>query len=129
MAHFAQIDESNDVLEVVVIGNNDINNLPFPESEPVGLAFCQSLYGADTLWKQTSYNGNFRRQYAAVGGFYYPPLDVFVSPKPFPSWVFRTTDATWQAPVPMPTIPPNYMAVWNEDYLEWDVVFNPESPI
>lgn len=129
MAHFAQLDAQNNVLAIVVINNADIGDLPFPQSEPVGVAFCQSLYGADTLWRQTSYNGNFRRQYAAVGGFYYEPLDVFVGPKAFPSWVFQSSDATWQPPVPMPTVPPNYMAVWNEDYIEWDIVFNPESPI
>jgi hypothetical protein len=129
MAHFAQLDEDNNVLSVVVISNGDINNLPFPQSDPVGIAFCQSLYGADTLWRQTSYNGNFRRQYAGVGGFYYPPIDVFVGPSPFPSWTFRATDATWQPPVQMPTVPPNYIAVWNEDYLEWDIVFDRGSPI
>lgn len=129
MAHFAQLDDDNNVLLVVVISNNDVDNLPFPQSEPVGIAFCQSLYGADTLWRQTSYNGNFRRQFAGVGGFYYPPINVFVGPSPFPSWTFRAADATWQPPVPMPSVPQNYIAVWNEDYLEWDIVFNPGSPI
>jgi hypothetical protein len=122
MAHFAQLDGQNNVLNVIVVNNTDIDNLPFPESEPVGIAFCQSLYGSDTVWKQTSYNNNFRRQYATIGGSYYPPLDVFVSAKPYPSWVFQSSDATWQAPIPMPVPPPNYVAVWNEEYIEWDIV-------
>ena len=129
MAHFAKINAQNTVLDVVVINNSDINNLPFPQSEPVGIAFCRSLFGEDTNWLQTSYNGNFRRQYAALEGFYYPPLDVFVGPRPYPSWSFQTSDATWQAPVPMPSVPANYIAVWNEDYLEWDIVLSPGATI
>lgn len=115
MAHFAQLDAQNNVLNVVVVSNDDIDHLPFPESEPVGIAFLQETFGAETIWKQTSYNNNFRRQYAEIGGFYYPPLDVFVGVAPYPSWVFQTSDATWQAPVPMPEVPSNYFAVWNEN--------------
>ena len=122
MAHFAQLDDQNNVMNVVVINNSDIDNLPFPQSEPVGIALCQSIYGPDTIWKQASYNNNYRRQYAEIGGFYYPPVDVFVGIKPFTSWVFRTSDATWQAPIPMPSAPSNYKAVWNEEYLDWDIV-------
>lgn len=122
MAHFAKIDDQNTVLEVIVVNNSDVDNLPFPESESVGIAFCKSLFGDDTNWLQTSYNGNFRRQYAEIGGSYYSPQDVFVNPKPYPSWVFESSDATWQAPVPIPTIPSNYRAVWNEEYVEWDIV-------
>jgi len=122
MAHFSQLDDQNNVLNVVVINNTNIDNLPFPQSEPVGISFCQALYGPDTIWKQTSYNNNFRRQYAKIGGFYYPQLDVFVSQSPYPSWVFQSSDATWQPPIPTPTTPPNYVAVWNEEYFDWDIV-------
>ena len=124
MAHFAQLDDQNNVLNVVVVNNSDIDNLPFPESEPVGIAYLQSVFGEGLIWKQTSYNSNFRRQYAQIGGSYYAPVDVFVSPQPFPSWVFQTSDATWQAPIPKPTVPQNYLAAWNEQYLEWDIVLN-----
>lgn len=122
MAHFAQLNANDTVLTVIVVSNDSIDNLPFPESEPVGVAFCQNLFGADTIWKQTSYNGNFRRQYAAIGGSYYAPADVFVSPQSYPSWVFSAEVANWVAPVPMPSVPANYAAVWNEQYLEWDIV-------
>jgi len=80
MAHFAQLDENNVVLQVIVVNNEVIHNLPFPESEPIGVEFCQSLYGADTVWKQTSYNGNFRGVYAGIGYSYDPVLDIFVAP-------------------------------------------------
>lgn len=85
MAHFAKLDENNVVLEVIVINNAVIENLPFPESEPIGVAFCQSLYGADTVWKQTSYNGNFRSTYAGVGYTYDIDTDAFVAPPPPPA--------------------------------------------
>jgi len=80
MAHFAQLDANNVVTEVIVINNAVVEDLPFPESEPLGIAFCQSLYGADTVWKQTSYNANFRGTYAGIGFTYDPVADVFVPP-------------------------------------------------
>jgi len=80
MAHFAQLDANNIVTEVIVVNNAVIDDLSFPESEPIGVEFCQSLYGADTVWKQTSYNGNFRGVYAGIGYSYDPILDVFVPP-------------------------------------------------
>ena len=82
MAHFAQLDANNIVTEVIVVNNAVIDDLPFPESEPIGVEFCQSLYGADTVWKQTSYNGNFRGVYAGIGYSYDPVLDIFVPPPP-----------------------------------------------
>jgi hypothetical protein len=82
MAHFAKVND-NIVIEVIVISNDDVDNLPFPESEPVGQAFIASL-GIEGEWLQTSYNGNFRNIYAGpsvlfdatlgeYGEFYYPP--------------------------------------------------------
>lgn len=82
MAHFAKLDENNVVLEVIVVNNDVLQNLPFPESEPIGVAFCQSLFGADTVWKQTSYNNNFRGRYAGIGFLYDPVGDLFVNPNP-----------------------------------------------
>lgn len=80
MAHFAQLDANNVVTEVIVVNNAVVEDLPFPESEPLGVAFCQSLYGADTVWKQTSYNANFRGLYAGIGYTYDAELDQFVAP-------------------------------------------------
>ena len=79
MAHFAKI-ENNIVREVIVINNEVLENKPFPESEPIGIAFCKSLYGADTNWLQTSYNANFRGAYAGSGMIYDPELDIFTTP-------------------------------------------------
>jgi hypothetical protein len=79
MAHFARL-EDNIVREVIVINNEVLENKDFPESEPIGIAFCKSLYGADTDWLQTSYNNNFRGTYAGSGMTYDPVLDIFTTP-------------------------------------------------
>lgn len=80
MAHFAKLDANNVVTEVIVVSNAAVEDLPFPESEPLGIAFCQSLYGADTVWKQTSYNGNFRGAYAGIGYTYDEVKNEFIAP-------------------------------------------------
>jgi hypothetical protein len=69
MAHFAKI-ENNIVTQVIVVNNEVLENKNFPESESIGVAFCKSLYGADTEWLQTSYNNNFRGIYASPGMIY-----------------------------------------------------------
>jgi hypothetical protein len=79
MAHFARI-ENNIVREVIVVNNEVLENKPFPESEPIGIAFCKSLFGEDTNWLQTSYNSNFRGRYAIAGDIYDPVLDIFTTP-------------------------------------------------
>ena len=93
MAHFAQLDENNVVLQVIVVHNNElvaskqtsVNEdgsiaVSVIESEDKGIAFCQSLFGADTRWVQTSYNGNFRGKYAGIGDTYDAETNVFSSP-------------------------------------------------
>jgi hypothetical protein len=90
MAHFAQLDENNVVVQVIVINNNELLtqkivttdegfiNVSTVESEEKGMDFCKSLYGADTNWVQTSYNGSFRGKYAGIGDTY--ENGVFVAP-------------------------------------------------
>jgi hypothetical protein len=119
MAHFAQLDANNTVTEIIVVNNEVIQNLPFPESEPIGVKFCQSLYGPDTIWKQTSYNGSFRKNYAGIGFIYRADIDAFVAPQPYPSWTLDA-NAQWQAPVPMPT--DGKMYSWDEAAQAWTEV-------
>lgn len=117
MAHFAKINEqTNEVEQVIVISNEDCNNLPFPDSEPIGQQFIQNL-GLSGVWKQTSYNNNFRKQYAGLGYTYNTENDVFISPKPYPSWILNETDWTWEAPLPYPNDVNGY--IWDEDTLNW----------
>jgi hypothetical protein len=70
MAHFAQLDQNNIVTQVIVVGNDDIKDETGNESEATGIAFCKSLLGSDTMWKQTSFNGNIRKNYAGIGFTY-----------------------------------------------------------
>lgn len=115
MAHFVKIDENNVVISGIVIGNDILNDLPFPESEPLGLAFIRDTYG-EGVWKQTSYNRNFRGNYAGIGMEYLPDKDVFVYPKPFPSWVLND-NSLWEAPIPYPNDGKLYG--WNEETQSW----------
>ena len=121
MAHFAKLDGNNVVQEVIVVSNSAIDNLQFPESEPVGVAFCQSLYGQDTVWKQTSYNASFRKHYAATGMIYDADIDAFIVPKPFPSWTLNASTGNWDAPIPYPS--DGYDYNWNEEKQAWDRVY------
>jgi hypothetical protein len=79
MAHFAKI-ENNIVTQVIVINNEVITNNKGKEVEQLGIDFCKSLYGADTQWVQTSYNGTFRGKYAGSGDIYDSELNIFKSP-------------------------------------------------
>jgi hypothetical protein len=124
MAHFAQLDENNVVLQVIVVNNEELMD-GTDESEVKGIAFCQELFGSDTIWRQTSYNNRFRARYAAVGGVYNPVKDVFIHPKFFPSWVLNEDTTEWEAPVPYPDDGNFY--IWNESTLSWDIVPLPTS--
>lgn len=120
MAHFAQLDENSVVIQVIVVSNETVNNLPFPQSEPIGIDFCKSLYGENTVWAQTSYNASFRYNYAGIGYTFDATAGAFIPPKPYPSWLLNTQTFQWQAPVPYPTDGRNYY--WDESTQSWVVV-------
>lgn len=108
MAHFAQMDGAT-VLRVIVVHNNDAPN------EAAGIAFCKSLFGADTEWLQCSYNANIRKQYPGAGFTYDAGANVFIAPQPFPSWTLDTNH-DWQPPTPRPE---GNGWVWDEASTEW----------
>ena len=111
MAHFAKLDQNYVVVDVIVINNEVVGNLPFQESEPIGVAFCQSLYGSTTEWKQTSYSGAFRKNFASAGYTYDPILDAFIPPQPGAEWTLNVETCRWVSPAgtvwPMPA--PGYV--------------------
>lgn len=117
MAHFAKI-ENGFVTQVIVVNNQDTSDENGVEQEHIGVAFCEQLFGG--TWKQTSYNGNIRKNYAGVGYTYNADLDAFVPPQPFPSWTLNETTARWDAPVAMPD--DGAMYIWNEEQQTWDAV-------
>ena len=116
MAHFAEVNNDGTVLRVCSVAETDINYLNFPASEFVGQTFLNSV-GFTGLWKQTSYNNNFRKQYAGVGFTYDEVADVFVQPQPYASWSLDA-NSDWQAPTPKPE--GDYM--WDEETLAWVMV-------
>ena len=114
MAHFAQLDESNIVTQVVVVNNDELLD-DGVESEAKGIAFCQSLFGGN--WIQTSYNGNIHKNYAGIGFNYDATKDAFIPPKPFNSWILDEDTCQWQAPTPYPTDDKIYY--WSDDDSSW----------
>ena len=105
MSHFAKIDKDNIVTEVIVAEQDFIN------SGKVGDSF---------LWVQTSYNHNFRKQFASIGGTYDKVNDVFISPKPYPSWTLDEGTCQWDPPVAFPDDGKAYD--WNEGTQAWDEI-------
>jgi len=114
MAHFAQL-ENNVVTQVIVVANQDILDENGQESEQKGIDFCSNLLGG--TWKQTSYNGRIRKNYAGIGYTYDETLDAFISPKPYNSWLLDETTAQWKAPVDYPTDDKRY--TWDEAKTSW----------
>ena len=130
MAHFAELDNNNVVLRVVVVGNDCV-----PSDEHVdGETWCINFFKTPN-WKQTSYNNNFRKQYAGMGYTYDAAKNKFISPQPHASWALDAND-DWQAPVTYPTITTYgsndpldiYIISWDEDNLRWTATDH-EDPI
>ena len=109
MSHWAEIDDSNIVLRVLVGNNNEADE---------GEAFMNSLGGR---WVKTSYNGNIRKNFAGIGYTYREDLDAFVAPQPYPSWTLDE-DAKWVAPVAYPT--DGLMYEWDETTTDWKAIVN-----
>ena len=110
MAHFVQI-VNGVVVNGIVVHNNELL-VDGVENEAKGREFCNKLLGGE--WIQTSYNNNFRKQYAGIGFTYDADKDEFVSPQPYPSWSLDSNN-DWQPPTPKP----NGDYFWNEQQLNW----------
>ena len=106
MAHFAKLDANNVVEQVIVVSNDDIKDNSGTEVESIGVAFCQKLLGASKNWKQTSYNNNFRGNYAGIGMTYASNVatlgvastDIFIGVNTHPSWSVGVNTAGWYPP-------------------------------
>lgn len=118
MAYFAKLDENNIVISRHTIHNNELLDENGIEQEIKGIEFLNALYGLAN-WKQTSYNGNFRKNYAEIGDTYRSDIDAFVAPQPYPSWVLNEDTCQWKAPVDMPI--DNQKYVWSENNQLWEV--------
>lgn len=138
MASFAKLDNNNIVLAVLSVSNEVIKDTNGVEQELLGVEFLKSLYGQDTNWKQTSYNNNFRKNYAGIGFQYDQTRDAFIPPKPVykgqvcNSWILNENTCKYECPVAFPeTYNLNLKKVngdlikdpysWNEETLTWDL--------
>jgi hypothetical protein len=134
MATFAELDINNKVLRVIAVHNNELleNGI---ESEQKGIQFLKSLYGENTIWKQTSYNTRggkhyntdntlsldqtkaFRKNHAGIDGIYDETRNAFISAKPYNSWTLNEETCLWESPIPYPQDGEPYY--WNEETLSW----------
>jgi hypothetical protein len=119
MAHFAKLDENNIVLEVNVVNNN---SLDASNEEASGIAFLTEWSGGYSNWKQTSYNGNIRKNFASIGYKYDETLDAFIPPQPWTSWVLNKDVCRWEAPIPYPIDGKLY--AWFEPNQQWIEITN-----
>jgi hypothetical protein len=120
MAHFAEIDENNIVLRVLVVSD---------EEEHRGHEFLSQDLGLGGTWLKTSYNTfrgehilggtPYRLNFAAPGGYYDADLDGFIQPKPFPSFILDTTTGAWNAPIEKPADTETTFYLWDEEQLDW----------
>jgi hypothetical protein len=115
MAHFAKLDENNNVIAVHVV-NNDVITIDGSESEQAGIDFLTDLHGHSN-WKQTSYSGSIRKNYAGIGYIYDASRDAFMSKQPHESWILDEETCKWDAPIPYPSDDKDYY--WNEDTTSW----------
>ena len=123
MAHFAELNSANLVLRVTVVENKDTADVNGVEKEYIGQAHLEKVLGG--TWKQTSYNSNFRGNYAGKGYTYFVDQDLFMPPKPYTSWSMVTADATWTAPITKPTLTEEEISAgkyysWDEDAYQAD---------
>ena len=124
MAHFAELNNSNEVLRVIVISNDDVEangGELYSEAETFVASIVPHSENG-TAWKQTSYNHNFRKHYAGIGDTYDASKDKFINPQPYPSWSLDSND-DWKAPVAYPTVTEIDSAPvrlnWDEDNQKW----------
>ena len=123
MAHFAELNSSNEVLRVIVVSNDDVaaNGGDLHADAETFVTTIVPYSTGGVAWKQTSYNNNFRKQYAGIGSTYDSSKNKFIADKPYASWTLNSSD-DWQAPVSKPDDGKRY--VWNETDRQWEELTN-----
>ena len=114
MAHFAKLGTGNKIIKVAVVSND------IALTEQAGVDFLNNLYGSRDVWKQTSYNGNIRKNFAGIGYQYDQTRDAFIAPKPYASWLLNEDTCIYEAPVAYPYDGESYS--WNETTLTWEII-------
>ena len=119
MASFAKIGLNNKVIEILSVNNEVLHDSNGVEQENIGIDFLTKLTGW-AIWKQTSYNNNFRKNFAGIGYTYDQAKDAFIAPKPFPSFILNEDTCRWEAPVAYPNDGQVYK--WNETIQNWELI-------
>jgi hypothetical protein len=135
MAHFAELDKNNIVVNVLYMPNDVITNENGVELEELGIYHLRKHNGKNKRWIQTSINETFRKNYAQIGFTYDESLDAFIPTKPeqFPSWVLNETTCKWEPPILKPVLTDNQIQYgcryyWNEEQQQW-IYFEPKLHI
>jgi hypothetical protein len=125
MAHYALIDSNNIVVQVITGVDENETQTDTNNTQVGGTSEAWEQFYASRPWfagltcKRTSYNGNIRANFAAIGGKYDPNFDVFVPIQPYPSWKLNYTTYQWEAPVAQPENTEEYFYQWSEINKEW----------
>lgn len=119
MAHFARI-ENNIVVDIHVVDNINLHDENGIEQEQIGIDYLKSLWG-DQRFLQCSYNSSIRKRYPGIGYSYDETNDVFIAPRPYPSWNLNE-NFDWEAPVAEPVTEFPIIARWNEELVNWDII-------
>jgi hypothetical protein len=122
MAHYAFLDENNIVTEVITGVDEDVTQIDVDGTEVGGSTLAwETWYGnfRGQTCKRTSYNGNYRKNYAGIGYKYDPDFDAFIPPQPFSSWKLDYTIYNWVPPIPKPEEIEGYFWKWSEVNQEW----------
>jgi len=114
MAHFCKLNFWNKVERVEVVSND------IATTEQAGIDFLNNLYKTNDVWVQTSYNENFRKNFASIGFEYDQTKDAFIPPQPYPSWTLNEDTCKWEAPISKPDNTNIYF--WNESTTSWDLI-------
>ena len=118
MAHFAKLNNTHHVTDVIVVHNTVLLDSEGNEQEQLGIDFLINITG-HSWWVQTSYNESFRGNFAGKGFIYNKSIDMFIAPKPFPSWTLDSETGKWVSPVEMPEITETKIYEWDESITNW----------
>ena len=124
MAHYALINSDNIVVKVIAGVDEHITQTDHDGTLVGGSSEAWEQFYASLPWfegltcKRTSYNNNYRKNYAAIGGYYDENLDAFIYPKPYNSWILNEDTCQWEAPLPKPS-ENGRVYIWDEDNLNW----------
>jgi hypothetical protein len=125
MAHYALINSNNIVIHVITGLDENVIQTESDGTQVGGTTEAWEQFYSTRPWfagltcKRTSYNGNIRKNYATIGGIYDPDFDVFIAPRPYPSWKLNYTTYQWDAPVARPDEIEGYVWGWSEYNQEW----------